>query len=242
MPPIERLPNARVTAESAHLEPLVAASYISKRLRESERALVEEHLAICDECRAEIRSVHAVIAGQSRRRWPMAAAIAAAILLIVVVPPLTRRGETDDLRSLGRVADAPAYFGIAVRSASASRANGFAAGMRAYSEQRYADAISQLEAARATPADEPAASFFLGASHMMLGEASAANESFKRVIQSGPSRYLGEAHYYRGKVLLQLGRPDDALAELAVAAATAQTPMREVASALRDSIRLRAAR
>jgi tetratricopeptide (TPR) repeat protein len=86
--------------------------------------------------------------------------------------------------------------------------------MSAYVEGRYAHAASMLEAALSAGVDSLPAQFFHATSLLMLGHAGDAAAGYERVISQGDSPYLPEAHYYRAKVLLQLGRPDDALADL----------------------------
>jgi len=68
------------------------AAYLDRRLDDSVRAEVEAHVAWCDECRAELREVSAILRGDAakpRRRLAWigpAVAAAAAIVLLVAYP------------------------------------------------------------------------------------------------------------------------------------------------------------
>ena len=68
------------------------AAYLDRRLDSSARAEVEAHVAWCDECRAELREVSAILHGdfvkpRRRRAWiGPAVAAAAAIVLLVAYP------------------------------------------------------------------------------------------------------------------------------------------------------------
>ena len=68
-----------------HLTEVTAAAFVDGRLSRRERALAEEHLSNCAECRREITEVGALV--RPRRRLPAFAvplAAAAAVVLLVV--------------------------------------------------------------------------------------------------------------------------------------------------------------
>ena len=242
--PMSENPNAL-----AHLETSTVAAYVDGALSRPAAANVEAHLAECAACRAEVVQIQrAVHPRRVRRRLYMVASVAAAVLLIAWPPtPLPRADGGDDLvaaqlRELGRVAQAPVYLGVRVRSSSAQGPQRFASGMRAYTSARYAEAIAELGAARAAGIDGPAATFFLAASQSMLGDVSGAATEFARVAAMGETSYLAEAHYYRAKALLRLGQFNAAELELGKAAGAGNESMQVIAAALRDSVRALRAR
>jgi hypothetical protein len=66
------------------------AAYLEARLPEAERARVEQHLAACDACRAELIAVSRVLHSRpSRRRWyvPVGIGVAAAALFLIWLMP-----------------------------------------------------------------------------------------------------------------------------------------------------------
>jgi len=72
-----------------HLESGEVAAYLDRTLSPSDRSRVEEHLADCDVCRAEVVEVVRLLRTQPRRRgWyvPIGVAAAAAAVLLLVWP------------------------------------------------------------------------------------------------------------------------------------------------------------
>jgi hypothetical protein len=76
-----------------HLAPDDLAAYLDRTLSAEHRSEVEAHLALCDDCRDELRDIRAILRGaQPKRRrttWvgpAAAAAAAAAIILMIAVP------------------------------------------------------------------------------------------------------------------------------------------------------------
>jgi Putative zinc-finger len=72
-----------------HLENGEVAAYLDRALSPSDRSRVEEHLADCDVCRAEVIEVARLLRTQRRRRgWyvPIGVAAAAAAVLLLVWP------------------------------------------------------------------------------------------------------------------------------------------------------------
>src|SRR5690242_11771434 len=72
-----------------HLENGQVAAYLDRALSPSDRSRIEEHLAGCDACRAEVIEVARLLRTQPRRRgWyvPIGVAAAAAAVLLLVWP------------------------------------------------------------------------------------------------------------------------------------------------------------
>jgi anti-sigma factor RsiW len=72
-----------------HLERGEVAAYLDRALSPSDRSRVEEHLADCDACRAEVIAVARLLRTQpGRRGWyvPIGVAAAAAAVLLLVWP------------------------------------------------------------------------------------------------------------------------------------------------------------
>ncbi len=72
-----------------HVESGEVAAYLDRALSPSDRSRVEEHLADCDMCRAEVIEVARLLRPQPRRRsWyvPIGVAAAAAAVLLLVWP------------------------------------------------------------------------------------------------------------------------------------------------------------
>lgn len=240
----------------AHLEAHRVAAYLDGRLPLAESAVIDGHLAECEACRQEIVDVERIVRPRPARRRAYVialAATAAAAVLLFAIPrglrltdgPLEPSGGQVDsiaMREFGNVAQAPIYLGVAVRAASEQGTKLFAAGMRAYTGARYTNAVTDLRGARSAGVDGPAPSFFLGASHLMLGDAKGAAEEFARVIALRETPYLAEAHYYRAKALLRLGQFDDAVIELERSTRAGNESMQVLAQSLRDSLRLLRAR
>jgi len=72
-----------------HVDSGEVAAYLDRALSPSDRSRVEEHLADCDVCRAEVIEVARLLRTQTRRRgWyvPIGVAAAAAVVLLLVWP------------------------------------------------------------------------------------------------------------------------------------------------------------
>lgn len=224
------------------------AAYLEGRLPRAGIEELESHLAECPTCRAEIVQLDGLVRPRRSRRVYVAAlaAAAAAALLLVTLPRTLRspddapasRNATERIRALGDVAQAPIYLGVSVRGASEQGMRLFASGMRSYSDGQYSRAITDLQQARAAGVTGPAATFFLGASLLMVGDPKSAADEFARVIAMGRTPYLPEAHYYRAKALLRQDDFDGAVAELERSVRSGNDPVRSFAQSLRDSLRL----
>ena len=234
-----------------HLEAGTVAAYIDNRLPPAQAVSVESHLADCEKCRAEIIQLNGILRPRRPRRrvYFAALAVAAAVLLLFALPGTlgipggpTGPAQADSLafriREMGAVAQPPIYLGVSVRAPSERGMELFTTGMRAYTAARYQDAVTALRGAGTAGIDGAATPFFLGASLLMLGDATGAAAEFARVISMGETPYLAEAHYYRAKALLLLNRPSDAMAELDRSAQSGAEPISSAARSLRDSVRV----
>jgi len=237
---------------SAHLEAGTVAAYLDNRLPPAQTASVEAHLAECATCRAEIVQLDGIVRPRrSSRRVYFAGitlAAAAALLLFVLPGSVSLPGGPGDaaradslalrIRALGALAQPPIYLGVSVRARSDRGTELFTTGMRAYTDARYADAVTALRSAQAAGVEGAATPFFLGASLLMLDDASTAVAEFARVIAMGQTPYLAEAHYYRAKALLRLNEPSEAVAELDRSIRAGEDPIKSAAQSLRDSLRV----
>lgn len=226
------------------------AAYLEGRLASAELDAMETHLADCSRCRAEIVQMDRLARPRRSVRMYVAAlaAASAAALLFVAFPRALRPPDTphastsaevtERLRALGQVAHAPIYLGVSIRAASEQGTRLFTSGMRFYADGKHAQAIADLQQARSAGVTGPAATFFLGAAHLMQGDARSAAEEFARVVAMGRTPYLAEAHYYRAKALLRLDDFGSAITELERSIQSGNEPARSIARSLRDSLRL----
>lgn len=203
--------------------------YLMKRLSSAEQEAFEAHFLTCDWCqqaielasaiRATLPSVKAVPARSSRVALGAGLGLAAAAGLAAVLLLPSNRPPAELIR-LGAVVQAPLYLGIPVRADPATSADSlFAAAMAAYAAERYSEAAPALRAALRAGVDSAPAEFFLAASVLMSGDAKEAETGFGRVIALGDTPYRPEAHFYRAKALLRLGRSTEAVTDLRSAAA-----------------------
>jgi len=78
-------------SDALHLGPVDLAAYLDRALSAEHRATVEDHLALCDECRRELRDINSILRNTRPKRRRLArmgpaAAAAAAIILMIAVP------------------------------------------------------------------------------------------------------------------------------------------------------------
>ena len=106
------------------------------------------------------------------------------------------------LEQLARV-DPPLYEPVRLRGAADEATRRFERGMEQYRKADYAGAIDGLHAAAELEPDAPQIRFFLGVSHLMLGQDDAAIDRLRATIALGDSAYLEEAHWYLAKALLR---------------------------------------
>lgn len=232
-----------MTEQHAELE--AAQGYATGRLDPTASMAFEEHLLFCEQCQTEVRlsvGVRHVVrvapaarSGQ-RARWigGAAALLAASIAGFFVLP-----GRVDsNVAALGQVREPPMYIGMSVRSLPRHGDSLFASAMAAYVTRQYDRAASELHAALGAGADTIPAEFFIASSELMAGHPSEAAASYARVIGAGAAAgpYLPEAHLYRARALLRLGRTTDALSELD-AVGPDDPEVAKHASSLADSVK-----
>ena len=114
------------------------------------------------------------------------------------------------LEQLARV-DPPRYEPLKLRGTTDEATAAFQRGMERYGRADYAGAVENLRAAAGLDPDGIHILFFLGISHLMLGQDDAAIDRLGSTIARGDSAYLEEAHFYLAKVFLR--RKDFAGAE-----------------------------
>ena len=128
------------------------------------------------------------------------------------VSSASRRMEV--LARLARV-DPPRYSPSVLRGAADEAAVAFQEGMKSYVASDYGAAIPALRKAARLDPERPDIAFFLAASELLSGDATAAIGSFERTIAMGDTPFLEEAHFYLAKACLAQGDADRARAELA---------------------------
>lgn len=125
-------------------------------------------------------------------------------------PPLT--APRPSLEALARVEPAP-YEPLTFRSVTAEAAP-FRRGMEHYRQADYRGAIVDLRAAQELDPEAPHVHFFLGVSHLLLGEDADAVDQLRTTIALGDSPYLEEAHLYLAKAFLRQKNLDAAERQL----------------------------
>jgi TolA-binding protein len=106
------------------------------------------------------------------------------------------------LEQLARVVP-PRYEPLQLRGAPDEATDRFQRGMERYRKADYAGAADDLRAAANLDPDGVHILFFLGISHLMMGQDDAAIDRLRATIARGDSAYLEEAHWYLAKVFLR---------------------------------------
>jgi hypothetical protein len=241
----------------------LADRYVTGRMPDAERVAFEDHFVACAQCQQDLEFASAVRKAAaasaphaaasaastsepatpgSRAKRPRAVrwagvALAAGVAAIILI----RSTPSHALVELGGVADPPPYAGIAVRGTPARGDAIFDAAMKQYAARHFDDAANGLRAALAAGQDSVPTEFFLGASLLFTGDASAAADAFDGVVARGDSPYFDEAQLYQAKALLRLGRGRDALDVLA-RHAPADPAALAILSAFADSVKRAVAR
>lgn len=212
--------------------------YVQGTLPDEERDAFEQHMLGCAVCAAGVETLlHLRQALQEKgRRWPVPwwAAAAAGLLLVALVVAWASRPDRsapadvaqtapassatptppssivdDPLLELAQVAP-PAYQETVLRGGG----DGFRQAMRLYLGGRYREAIPGLKEAATRDPQASEIWFFLGASHLLIGETEPAIEALKIVTENRNSPFAEEARFYLAKALIRGHRVDEAKGEL----------------------------
>ena len=106
------------------------------------------------------------------------------------------------LQQLARL-DPPQYEPLTLRGAPDEATARFQRGMEQYRKTDYEGAITDLLSAAELDPDGAHIRFFLGISHLLLGQDNAAIDQLRATIALGDSAYLEEAHLYLAKAFLR---------------------------------------
>ena len=109
---------------------------------------------------------------------------------------------TPSLEQLARV-EPPRYKPLTLRGAPDEGTARFQRGMERYRKADYGGAVADLRAAVELDPDAAHIRFFLGISHLLLGQDTAAIDWLLATIALGDSPYLEEAHWYLAKAFLR---------------------------------------
>jgi hypothetical protein len=231
----------------------LAARFVAGTLTGDDIERFDAHLLECSQCQAEVALAMRVRAvgrdalqdtsraaglAPNTRRWALPlVAIAAAAALLVWAPA---RGDRAALNAFGAVPTAPLYLGVAVRTGADSPVaafdSAFEHAMRQYEAESWRDAHQSLHTLAERPdvgEALPAVRFFAGAAALMSDDAERAEREFAMLLALDDSPYHAEAHFYRAKALLRLGRGSEAARELRSIRDVELAPR---AAALADSI------
>jgi tetratricopeptide (TPR) repeat protein len=117
-------------------------------------------------------------------------------------PPEPTVAPEPSLEQLARV-EPPRYEPPTLRNVPDEATARFLRAMERYGAADYARAVEGLRSAAKLDPDAPHIRFFLGVSHLMLGEDGAAIDRLRATIALGDSPYLEEAHWYLAKAYLR---------------------------------------
>ena len=141
------------------------------------------------------------------------------------------------LEQLARV-DPPRYEPPTLRDVPDEATARFLRGMEHFRKADYMNAVEDLR--RAAESDPGAAHirFFLGVTHLMLGQDDAAIDRLRATIALGDSAYLEEAHWYLAKALLRQKNVNAAQTELKTVVTLKGMRSREAQQLLNDIERI----
>jgi len=123
----------------------------------------------------------------------------------------SRRAEL--LAKLARV-QPPRFSPSVLRGMTDEATAAFQQGMKFYVAGDFGAAAPLLRNAARLDPGRPDIAFFLAASELLSGDATAAAGEFNRTIEMGDTPFLEEAHYYLAKAHLKLGDVGEARREL----------------------------
>jgi tetratricopeptide (TPR) repeat protein len=201
-----------------------------------------EELAALQAIQAELRrpgAEHEPSARHSLLRWAPAAGLAAALVIALGVvvwmrepaiteqPSPNRKTETlpkppqpgrvvtpePSLEQLARV-DPAQYEPPTLRDVPDEATARFLRGMEHYRKADYANALEDLRGAAQSDPDAAHIQFFLGVTHLMLGQDDAAIQRLRAAVALGDTPFLEDAHFYLAKALLRQKNVNAAQTEL----------------------------
>lgn len=143
-------------------------------------------------------------------------------------PPAEERAMT--IARLAAV-QPPRYDPPVLRGMHDAASAAFREAMKAYSAGDYSAAVPGLQRASAANPSRPDIAFYLGAAELLAGRPEHARVQFERLLDMGETVFTEEAHFYRGKALLRLGRVGEASAAFGRVVAM-DGPMRDAAGRL----------
>lgn len=203
--------------------------YLREQLSEGELESFEGHILECDDCADELERVAALSSELGRMReeievrsgyatraprtlWmALAALVLVAAGLILLMRPWQQ--TPTDLAELA-VLEPPVYREPRLRSNENGAEERFKQGMARYSEEDYAGAIPELEAAGGLAPERVDIPFFLGVSRLLTGDEREGIEDLDRVVAKGDTPFLEEALFVRAQAHLRRGDADAARVDL----------------------------
>lgn len=207
--------------------------YLVGQLPEAETEAFEQHYLGCPGCFQELQFRHAAAIELKRGplettpnrallwrpRWTWGL-LAAAVLLLSLIPltllnrrqnpelvqiPSAHQGSREAVIAQLAVIDAaPAYAPSTIRGGKGGTATArFQEGMQRYLQQNYSAAAGLLEEAVRQDPDRQPALFYLGISHLMLGEPDKAIGVLSKLTRMETNPYQEESHWYLAKAFLK---------------------------------------
>ena len=221
----------------------ITERYVSGRLTEEDQAAFEQHYFQCARCFEELRVYRLLRAeleqtAASERSFPRHVgrpwfwSLAAAAVLVASVltwrqvriselpaPGVsspaqpTQQARVVSLEELSAVTPPP-YQAVTLRSTPDAATRRFREAMTHYERGDYSASAKGLTEAARIDASQPHTHFYLGASHLLSGNADEAINALQAAIKLGESGYLEESHFYLAKAFLKKRQVDEARAEL----------------------------
>jgi tetratricopeptide (TPR) repeat protein len=217
-------------------EEQIIERYIAKKLSEEDSEVFEQHYFSCEHCfeelklRTELATVvgtlepsshvdqqESATAETTAGKWKWVLATAALLILLLI--PVQMFLRNSDRQAAGvaslelptqllEVGEMPPYLSTTVRGATGSPLQLFRTAMEFYVEEDYEGAVSALEEAAAADPDHIPTVFYLGVSHLAVGQVERARNQLEKVIGTASEAYREEAHWYLAKAYFQLGETD----------------------------------
>lgn len=196
--------------------------YLHGELSEEESQHFEEHYFSCDDCWERLRDLSAARLELSEPRWAVEEgeavrpgwmgrwtwALAAVLALLAVGVAFWLKDSTpgaSEARWIELAAVEPAPYQPQSLRGPDVEPNAFEEAMVPYQRGDYSVAAERLAAVVGAEPQNEAASFYLGVSYLLTEQPREAVESLTRVVDSGESRFLESALWYRAKARLRQG-------------------------------------